>query len=1564
MILPIKNNPTGGMNKDLDRLYVGQGDYLDALNISHISDTGGKTQSVQPVLGNEYAFGIEKAVIQNKKYLIKISDLTPDNFNYTLLNITATSFMSGTSYLSITSTYGDWTGFTAEIDSWLNGSYYPGGFNVSINGGLTEITIEILNNVEATMFTSKSPFFVLPANFSPFPIYCIAENIYPCLTGKMNIIGSFDLNGDLFIWSCVDRNFTLPSVTFAVDLGLSLFSITTSEPHGLQVNDNIIGSLIFSSTSPQSGIYVVTAVTDAYTFTVFTVQGATSSGSFVSGTISYIDENVSEIGVAQKDYNKGVGQDKWTYTTLVRSKQLNFRITHQVDTYCEVNNCIPSLYWTDNLNKPKVLYYYGQQYLLNGFILGFNPDAIYDYDTIGIESNLVLGSPNIKMTVTQDLGGQLLGYARQYVVRFSTNALDYTEWSYVSNLIPMTKESESTDWRAWAFQVYPTRTTGKKNIIKIEGINFAIFSYIQLGVIEYPGTVNSLAVNGYIAKTVELAGNPGDSLTLEHTGFETQLINLDITTIPQVFAQFDKALNISALNNRLILSNLTVNAEYDLTAWAKTIHYDLNIKTLPAFGKYDYSSVPGGSTTAKEYQIADNQSLYTGYMRNETYRFGIQVHYKGGQWSSAFVIDDITFDKTIHNASQQDSALATFDLTVGTTLSGYPEFINVAHPSFTSIDLNYVLPDGKVLSQLIDGFRIVRMDCIPEVLFTGTAFMSKEDTVSVYYSQEDFVAGGTYTPTNPTEETRRANICSPDYILGLSRFSPISSDVLKNIGAGSLIDMYSFGTAAPEEYNIYSFDGEFNNSSDFTDISLDDVQITPGAKLLSDGVYYSVLGGTTTLQNGKIVSSATNLGYRNFQVAVAVLTDTTTPLTNGASTNNDTGFYYVQYFRANPNKYDEVLTPQYKTTGQTVCDLSNHTTASSYDVFGGDTFVQRTYFFNYIGRKDKNQIPTPDQEAYQKFALGFYSENRGNLQYRYGEHDDFNVDNYATFFPGIKNNFEGNLFSYTNGSLGYIVDENIYALANSPKQQIVSYVEYDPKQVALCLGTRIFYSVPKVRNGNQDGYRVFLPLNFKDLNPSFGEIINTDIGNGELLTWQQQYFERQYFSNSGTLLATGGQNLLVGDGSILSREPQYITKFGTKFKWAVVKGVSKGGNDTFYWINDDFKKIVRFGYDGTVALSDIQGVKAFIDNNLTYAQYFLSPASGYGLHGVWHDYKSEAIWTLRSYKKQLVWDAETEYLQGQYVTVDGDENTIGYEEYPQVYVALQNSTNNYPPSTLYPYWEKVPLSNTEVYQNFTLAYNEIKNKFTTFYTYKPKIYLQWKNTFLSPCPTANNVETEFFENVYEHNLGDISGWYCVNLGLAGSYVSSEYNSQTDATTLVFSGTSFLTTFNLGNGNFYSILGADGTMYEVLYVLNDETIVVQGNCVSLEGEIEYRYCNAEYPYIEMVTNYEPNDYKVFLASQFNCEETPQKIEYRGQNYVTDTDSYTDSERYELEKREGYWYTPIYNDVTGSSDGQTKTEDTSRMFGKYLRTKFIFKLFKNNKLFNFITKLTLNSRSYKK
>ena len=141
MILPIKNNPTGGMSKDVDRLYVGQGDYLDALNISHITDTGGTTQAVQPSLGNEYAFKIDEAIVQNKTYKINIDEITSASYANSLLNATLTGGFYGTSTHSIITTYGNWSAFALEIDTWLNG-LISGGFTVYIDPFNTFIEIE------------------------------------------------------------------------------------------------------------------------------------------------------------------------------------------------------------------------------------------------------------------------------------------------------------------------------------------------------------------------------------------------------------------------------------------------------------------------------------------------------------------------------------------------------------------------------------------------------------------------------------------------------------------------------------------------------------------------------------------------------------------------------------------------------------------------------------------------------------------------------------------------------------------------------------------------------------------------------------------------------------------------------------------------------------------------------------------------------------------------------------------------------------------------------------------------------------------------------------------------------------------------------------------------------------------------------------------------------------------------------------------------------------------------------------------------------------------------------
>jgi hypothetical protein len=131
-------------------------------------------------------------------------------------------------------------------------------------------------------------------------------------------------------------------------------------------------------------------------------------------------------------------------------------------------------------------------------------------------------------------------------------------------------------------------------------------------------------------------------------------------------------------------------------------------------------------------------------------------------------------------------------------------------------------------------------------------------------------------------------------------------------------------------------------------------------------------------------------------------------------------------------------------------------------------------------------------------------------------------------------------------------------------------------------------------------------------------------------------------------------------------------------KWSHVKGSGSNGKDTFYWVNDNLQKIVRLGADGTRVISD-RGLVSFMTNNAKYNAEDLYHLTGLGIHGVWNDKYSEAIFTFK-YRKP------------------GDEGQY----------------------------------------NFTVAYDEVKDGFVSFHSYYPNIYLKYRNTFFSVDPSNQN----------------------------------------------------------------------------------------------------------------------------------------------------------------------------------------------------------------------------------
>ncbi len=1260
----------GHIDMDSDPTKVAPGNYTSALNVNFLTGNTESTKSHVPMKGNELAFILGTTVVQNKIWRITSPlDATNDlggiflydqngnlfptiagqaqpmtwNRNQTIANqVTAIAAMFATIDGSGTTTVTTSGDYIFIISDTING--YDIGLNATTTTGAGPTTSD----------TSLDP-----------EIYQEAYDL--SLTGENHAIGSFDLLGDLYVWSTAQTHLPTiitPTITTVADNGAGRYRITTSAAHGLTTGWKVAVSGVNVATpgivSP-NGVWIITVISPTvfdvrewYTITTGFTQGA------AGGAVTTYIEGAGIIGVGQFDANS----DAWTYTRIAQTKQWNFTTKKQVDTYCEQNSVQSSIYWTDDYNVPRVIYYV-KEYDANGALLPFvtngvietiNPTGLYTYETINLESKLQLTTSGARLTFLQQLqsGGQVLSGNWRYAVEFLTSSLTATAPSDLTNPINVYAAASNGN-PAIIIGDEPGTITPKINQLEVTGIIPGLFKYVQLIGVNYVGD----AVVGYTIKR-ELLSDTQTSIILNHTGTETGTTNYDLALLNQQFANIATAKNIDVIDKRMILSNITTEQSKDFTDWAATLTHSISRQALTAV-----RSATDGTIVVGEYQLPENVNNYLGYMHNETYRFGVKLRMKTGAWTQAFWVDDITIncDATV---PRRNAALTNFNLTANTS-GGADDQLYSVYVDFliNSTVLDYLI-DGVKLRDLVDAISFERAEVVPTVLACGMIVPSittadvDANYLYIYnsitptvarYGEFPFISGrdsavpaGGQNPLysdaafNAARYRKLAAFYSPDVQFGHTSISWLSGDVVKVHGNPFYTNIaVAGGSAYSDEFGQYSG----RTGANFADPPLD-VTIT-AASMMSYGQ------GPFTFPSTKIYlkqaaffdngsgGGAYSVNYMTQSLVVETAGDFDIPSTTPAQ--EDRAFYYAQYIRALSDQYGAKNLTQYVSTGH-LLEITATSGTTTEAVFGGDTFTQMNFLRHRTFAQqniDFSGLPAADPTSTQGFGGGvsYYCQNRINAQMK-----EKSVTQTGNLYPGILTSTWLDSIANTDGNNGEAYQEGYTA-----RNEVQSIVAFDPDiQNTEDFPARIMWSAIKPQGSPSDQYRNFLPLNFHDLDQTFGEIVHHANGNGELVTWQQRAFMRQYFNTRGTLNVSGITEVLIGDGSVMSRDGVTVSRLGCKHKWAIIKGKSDGGNDTFYWINTEIKKVLRFGYDGTVSIADVKNMQSFIANNVAWANLYDTPADGQGICGFWDDRYANAGWTVRARRTTpYTYDASTNW---------------------------------------------------------------------------------------------------------------------------------------------------------------------------------------------------------------------------------------------------------------------------------------------------------------------------------
>ena len=711
--------PTGNMDKDSDVRYVGKGDRtgdtIDNRNTQIAGDEGASAGDSTPTLGNEFAFDLGEVKAQNKKYRVTVDgDATKSH---------QLKFLSTKRDYRMTTGTGsggevEFDGTVASLVANFNASSQPNAFTVNQNGN--EVEFELTNGYNYYQWYLDS------VGDDDVSVVSIQEAIPVDLAGPLNDIGSYDLLGDLFIFSTSQDN--KPSVVDLSVVGIGpisagqlvgpLTTITFNINHGLEAGQWI---RITNSNAPWlNGLFVVNAVTSPVGITIITdtAWGASHPTFNFGEEVITIDPNgIGEIGVAVKDNDS----DSWDYIRLLRSVELNFVSKMTVDVIGEKGTGRTALYFDDDYNSGRVFYYYGE-YLLDGSLAMLNEEGRYELGYISTQTHGVGRKANviINFKEQQNTGGDIPSGNLKY---FCVLKDIFNSWSGPSDLTNQVITYNDRTNEAALGDGEDVVTTNKVNVLTVSGINPSVFSGIRLGYyIEQSGAASAILLSEMSVES--------DSIDLVHNGSGIEE-TYDIGLLASNFQNgYDFAKNIRIIDSILVRSNLRkpqINS--DLSNWAKTFKHRIKTKQLTA------------STTLvnpEAFQLPKNGFNNVGYMMNETYRFSVRVRVKStGQFTSWFWVDDIKIDPYADNSANAEDdrrdqsgteLMNSFDLTAPVS-SSWPEerFILIPYVEFFGMNLNFKV-EGTTVGDFIDRIEFGRADVISEVLCSGIATMSVKMT--------------------------------------------------------------------------------------------------------------------------------------------------------------------------------------------------------------------------------------------------------------------------------------------------------------------------------------------------------------------------------------------------------------------------------------------------------------------------------------------------------------------------------------------------------------------------------------------------------------------------------------------------------------------------------------------------------------------------------------------------------------------------------------------------------------------------------------------------------------------
>lgn len=1502
----VRVTPSGNLDKDGELSYISNGNYVDANDIRHRQSVGNNFGGIMGTNGN-------------------------------LNLITTVNGSAGTTLPAV--------GTSSKLYRiYIDYSYVASGAVTTMSGTLSLTRTSGVKSIEVVNLTPSS-----------------ITNLAFSLQAEFNLLHLTAFGGGSFTFNPS----TAPYYT-STGTNTGYFTLTTSSDtdYVLQVtNDN-----------EQVPLCKIVLETE-YIGTATTLR---PTGSYqledylfiwsASETSTGVKSDVSEIGVV---YSTNQGSS-YQYKTLCRSRNLGFYKERRIDAQVEKAGAQINFYWTDGNEKPRAMYLdYSRVTTQNGFM--YWEGGRYEHDTIDDESAFFfkVSKAYIDNIDVVNEGGTLTAGNKRYTGRFLTEDLVTSEFLYPTN--PINIYGIDTITPSLIYGAESDFITTKSVNMVVKNITPNIYKYFELAVIEY---VDDAFTTTNIQRYTIADGET--ELNVRHVGRGQDNIPLGVNELLAIYTRYTLAENIRIFDNRVVLSNLKEQVDFDLQTWAAQITHSLESKTIPALGGVvesyhdfldDVSHSPQPSTQLQALQYGLDEYLNplntlnnTSYMFNDTYRFGIQVKWKAnGKWSSPYWVDDIRFDNLSSNVigSRRTANNITSNLTDSTDENVYVNYVK-----FSNIQLDHSV-SGTPLRDLIEGFRFVRAERIPEVLATGYFFLG--DTYGTNGRKPFALSFGSvltdklFTNTDVNTTTDIITITAH----GLSENEPVLFKLGTGSGVGGLVDDFYYyvnvvnaneiklketpngpvvdlTSAAAGNYQLFrgyetkshlltptnGSDALFFHSPDHYYIDRD-YQFTTSThqiKILGPSKSLTMVGVGTGIKDG--IYSDFSGYFSSAKRAYLTLDDTTTPVLED--------YALLDYLTTKPLPVGAVVASG---LGSLLCDvfglsLPLRPSTGSYFSAGLANSEAEGVFYGQV---------FIDLGANQK-----YPANKENTVYESTGHFYYTTPTQT----GVLNNIEvfgGDVFTQKT-HLPIAIDKMIGCYSqNVVNTQMVS-VQEDPGD------NSIGYRWPVYSNKAGTVTHYIWPRAYYNSWYSQGNIWSGLANFFAQTIPPQRYYNRSYDYKDRSLTERGyfKNDRFNGDSptkivwsakkAIGSNKDNYRLGFGpTEF---AELDLTYGPIVHHEVINNSFYSLQPFSFQRQY-FRDASLIGAQEGTDVVVGSGSILGSPGQELTSIGSEYK----WS--QFKGQTEGGKESFYWYNNRLKKIMRFGMDGVRPISEkgVITLLQKNTN----------WlldKKYPLSGAGIHGVWNDKYGEA---IFTLKAINPNI-AAWvtstsytAGTYVFITPASTYLHASGLPYVYKAKLTHTSGASTKpETGASWQTNWAKIEPGTDA----FAHTCLTLVYDeLKNG----FVGTH-SYWPDIYLPYQNTFWSPNpnakNTLFLHDENgSQTYYGAAYiPTITGVMNIEPNISKNFEAIQVNSEISPSFADF----YTKNHQSYLDET--EFDAREGYFYSPIKNDILTAPSG-TPIENTTRLWGKWLKVKLYLEGTNNNqRLINFIVKFRVMPRLY--